>query len=245
MPTKNERLKAARLKAGFSSAAEAARTFGWELPAYRHHENGTRSFDVETASRYGRAFRVGASWLLRIDKGVAEPLPVDDTRSVEVRSSVAAGLWLRSIEWDIDDRFYMLTTPSPFPKARRFGVRVDDFSMDLEFPPGTLLDCLSNEDIGIEPEVGELVIVERVRADGMTERTVKVYSRDDAGRVWFVVRSSKPDLQTPIAQDHGEQGDRARVIAFVIGSYQPSSSRLFSLSSEARKTASGPAIDRL
>lgn len=228
-----DRLREARIKAGYESAADAARAFGWEIPAYRHHENGTRAFDVEAAKRYARAFRVNPGWLLALDKVEVAPAEAGRERIVEVTGSVAAGVWRETTEWPQSERFEIVVGPSPFPRARRFGLRVDGHSMDLNFAPGTLLDCLSIFDLGIEPANGDLVIVERQRADGLRELTVKEFQRDDDGRTWLLPRSSKPEFQSPIEvgkPDHEHNGDdRVQVIAYVIGSYQPHASRLLRL----------------
>lgn len=61
---KHQRLRSARERAGYASASEAATVFGWKVPTYIGHENGSRGFSVETAASYGRAFRVPAEWLL-------------------------------------------------------------------------------------------------------------------------------------------------------------------------------------
>ncbi len=224
------RLREARIKAGYDSAADAARAFGWEIPAYRHHENGTRAFDVEAAKRYARAFRVNPGWLLALDRVEIAPAEASRERIVEVTGSVAAGVWRETTEWPQSDRFEIVVEPTPFPRARRFGLRVDGHSMDLIFAPGTLLDCLSIFDLGIEPANGDYVIVERQRADGMRELTVKEFQRDDDGRCWLIPRSTKPEFQAPIEvgkpdPDHDDDGF-VQVIAFVIGSYQPHASRL-------------------
>lgn len=101
--------------------------------------------------------------------------------------------------------------------------------MDLVFPPGTLLDCLSIYDLNIEPENGDLVIVERQRVDGMRELTVKEFQRDEDGRSWLIPKSSKPEFQSPIEvgipdADH-DNDEAVQVIAYVIGSYQPHAGR--------------------
>lgn len=115
--------------------------------------------------------------------------------------------------------------------------------MDLNFPPGTILDCLSIFDLGVEPESGDVVIVERIRADGMRERTVKAFHRDDDGRTWLLARSTKPEFQTPIEvgkPDADHDGDEAvQVIAYVIGSYQPHASRLFGMNGATEKPGAG------
>ncbi|MBR9766002.1 MAG: helix-turn-helix transcriptional regulator [Rhodobacteraceae bacterium] len=94
---KHTRLREARLKAGFRSASEAARRFGWTDSAYRHHENGTRGFSAKTAERYARAYRVPVDWivfgngsskkrpvpLVGIVGAGAEVFPIDDGGSLD------------------------------------------------------------------------------------------------------------------------------------------------------------------
>ncbi len=58
------RLKNARLKAGFSTAAAAARRLGVAYPTYAAHENGSRGIGNEELLAYAKAFKVEASWLL-------------------------------------------------------------------------------------------------------------------------------------------------------------------------------------
>lgn len=65
--TMNERLKRARLAAGFRTASDAISRFGWRGSTYRAHENGQNHFDAETAGTYARAYGVSAGWLLTGD----------------------------------------------------------------------------------------------------------------------------------------------------------------------------------
>jgi len=58
------RLREMRISAGFASASEAARRFGWTDATYRHHENGTRNVPKPKAEVYARAFRVSPEWLM-------------------------------------------------------------------------------------------------------------------------------------------------------------------------------------
>jgi hypothetical protein len=59
-----QRLKTARIRAGYGDATTAARRFGWTIPTYLAHENGSRGFGVERAKGYAEAFKVSALWLL-------------------------------------------------------------------------------------------------------------------------------------------------------------------------------------
>lgn len=72
-----ERLKQARIRAGYRSAAEAAKANGWAVPTYSGHENGGRGFDAELARKYAATFAVDPAWLLLGDGAgpTRPPLP--------------------------------------------------------------------------------------------------------------------------------------------------------------------------
>lgn len=222
---KSDRLKAARENAGFDSAADAARAFGWTESAYRHHENGTRNFGADAAKKYGRAFKVKPGWLLGLEAVGKEPLTdgaEDDDRLV-VNGNVEAGAWRTSEHWNDERAFVIEGMPSPIPGAKRFGMVVAGYSMDEFYEPGTVLDCVSIFKGGVEPETGDHVIVESIRPGGLRELTVKEYRVID-GRRWLTPRSSKAEFRPteyagPDAEHDGES--EVRVIAFVIAAYPP------------------------
>ena len=64
MSEQSDRLREARERAGFKTAAEAARTFGWHPDSYKSNENGIRGLTIANARKYGRGYRVDAEWLL-------------------------------------------------------------------------------------------------------------------------------------------------------------------------------------
>lgn len=63
----HERLKEARIRAGWSSAMSAAQAYGWPVSTYLGHENGQNNYKVDTAKRYARAYKTTAAWLLTGD----------------------------------------------------------------------------------------------------------------------------------------------------------------------------------
>lgn len=63
-PEPHDRLKEARVQAGYESAAAACRGFGWNSVTYGKHENGERGISLKNAIKYGEALRVSAIWLL-------------------------------------------------------------------------------------------------------------------------------------------------------------------------------------
>lgn len=60
----HDRLRRARLLAGFDTARAAIERFGWKASTYRAHENGQNKFGASDARAYARAYKVRSSWLL-------------------------------------------------------------------------------------------------------------------------------------------------------------------------------------
>jgi phage repressor protein C with HTH and peptisase S24 domain len=226
MLEKSERLRQARQKAGYSSAVEAARAFGWTESAYRHHENGTRGFGPDAAKRYGRAFKVKPSWLLALEGATpdAQGGGADDGRLL-VNGSVEAGAWRNSEHWDDERTFFIEGMPSPVPGAKRFGLVVAGQSMNEFYEPGTVLDCISIFSKSATPKPGDHVIVQRTKAEGgLRELTVKEYVEQD-GKKMLVPRSTKDGFH-PYAypgpdKDHPPGEDEVEVIGFVLTAYPP------------------------
>jgi transcriptional regulator with XRE-family HTH domain len=73
--TSADRLRRARLDAGFETSELAAARAGVKASTFRSHDNGTREFfDIETALRYARAFRVDPLWLMGLDDAAVSPV---------------------------------------------------------------------------------------------------------------------------------------------------------------------------
>lgn len=60
----HEVLKAARMRAGYGTAAEAATVLGINEGTYRAHENGSRGIPANAAKRYARLFKVEVNDIL-------------------------------------------------------------------------------------------------------------------------------------------------------------------------------------
>lgn len=69
-----ERLKSARIAAGYETAKAATERFGWTFTTYAGHENGSRGIKQETILEYARAFRVTPEWLM-FGRGADGALP--------------------------------------------------------------------------------------------------------------------------------------------------------------------------
>lgn len=59
-----ERLRIARLRAGFETAKEAAEALGFPVSTYLGHENGSRGISAKKAEIYARKYKVREQWLL-------------------------------------------------------------------------------------------------------------------------------------------------------------------------------------
>ncbi|MEJ6397017.1 helix-turn-helix domain-containing protein [Yoonia sp. 208BN28-4] len=69
-----ERLKTARVNAGYASAQDACDAFGFKYPTYIGHENGHRGITTKAAQRYAQAYRVDSAWLLMgVSRGKQSP----------------------------------------------------------------------------------------------------------------------------------------------------------------------------
>lgn len=78
MDTPSDRLRHARIAAGFGRAVDAATQFGWHKSTYYGHENGSRGISAKSAVVYGEAYGVTANWLLygeRLQKVANNPFP--------------------------------------------------------------------------------------------------------------------------------------------------------------------------
>lgn len=64
MKTPNERLREARINAGYETAVDAADAMGVKRSTYIGHENGHRGFPKGRAPDYARKFKTTPEWLL-------------------------------------------------------------------------------------------------------------------------------------------------------------------------------------
>ena len=99
--TPGERLRAARIRAGFKSASTAAAAFGWVKATYLSHENGWRGLRPSTAKRYARAFGVDFAWLLSEESPelAARPIEVVEIAAAAGGGAEAGGEKVLGLRW--------------------------------------------------------------------------------------------------------------------------------------------------
>ena len=94
IPERAERLKAARRRAGFKTAAAAAAHFNWNRNTYSPNENGNAPYSYRMAKEYGAAFDVSPQWLYdglgASDPDVPPPPPAARLSLVPVIGRVGA-----------------------------------------------------------------------------------------------------------------------------------------------------------
>lgn len=219
MESPAERLKAAREKSGYESAKGAAEAMGVAVPTYVQHENGSRGYPASRAARYARFFRTTPEWLLYGREATENLQAAQLGPQLPIQGEVAAGVWREAMEYPQEEWTFFTGSPDVrAPIQQRFGLKVVGNSMDIPYPPGTIIECVrywGNEPI---PN-GKRVVVQRTSINGDIETTVKEYQRDANDIEWLVPRSTHPEFQAPFRCDQpGEGVEKIEIVAWVVAS---------------------------
>lgn len=198
-------LKQMRKNAGLTQQQVAER-LGIALPNYNHLENGKTKLDVDRMEELAKIFNCDPVDFL------IERLP---TRTVTVKAFVQAGAWAETNELPEDDQ-YTVAVPADerYAKYSLTAAEVRGPSMNRRYPEGTVLVITNAIETQEEIEPGKRYVVERLRADGLHECTVKTLHRDESGQVWLLPESDDPRHQQPI-EVNGDMGDTIRIIGRV------------------------------
>jgi len=204
------RIKEIRKKSGLSQQAVADK-LGIHLTNYNKMETGKTRVDLDRLEQLASIFACDALDLLIIDS----PL-----REVKVVAYVQAGAWAESNELDEEDQ-YTVAIPNDdlYRELSLTAAEVRGPSMNRRYPEGTVLVITNAIQVYEEIEPGKRYIVERERADGMREYTVKTLHRDESGQLWLMPESDDPRFQQPI-EANGELGDTIRILGRVAYSLQ-------------------------
>lgn len=173
--------------------------------------NGKMKLTMDYIEGFARIFNLSPDQIL------AEPT---HTRVVKVRGFLEAGAWSEATEWDEHD-WYDVAIPDD-PTLRSVPLYAGEIrgpSMNKRYPERTVAVFTHLADSGEQLTVGKRYVVERERADGLREATVKALWRDDGGRMWLIPESDDPRFQEPIPLEGGEN-DTVRVLGRVRYSVQ-------------------------
>lgn len=226
MDSMADRLKKARNDAGYGSAVDAVRAFGWIPSTYYGHENGRANISRSAAIRYARAFKVDPAWLLygKSSKPGSEH-QFESVAQIPVRGSTAAGKWLEFDDTEQDALAPIYAVAGRFPMDEQFAFKVSGPSMDkARIFDGDYVICVPYWIARAAPTPGDLVVVERKRGT-MFERTLKeLQMSENEFELW--PRSTDSRFQTPIRvkRNHDfveSDGTTVEIIGLVIANYTP------------------------
>lgn len=235
----HDRLKKARIAAGFRTATAAIEHFGWKGSTYRAHENGQNQFKANDALRYGQAFEVSAGWLLTGESGRAVTSPASEieyyTQNIRhnlqapaiadsvipIRGVVAAGVW-REASVTAAVTTVAMDTPFPadsaYPLDAQFDLIVDDHSLESLARSGDFIRCIDFAAAQLEPGDGDLVVIER-RRQNLVETTARRLRRQGDRLEFFAVNNDSGQA-VAIVKD-ADVGDDVRIVAKIIWVYRP------------------------
>lgn len=214
--TPGDRLRKARIAAGYAEAVDAARAFGWNEHTYKSHENGARGIKLHVARKYAQRLKTSAAHILT---GM-EPASTDGEPrliNVPVVGVAAAGLF-RDIDWRPDDGVSVpaLANSGAAPEAQ-YALLVEGPSVNKRIEPGMYAICARLEGYKGGARHGSLVHCERHRA-GLVENTIKELRYGPGGAALWPV-SDHPDHQSPIQLDSGEADLKVEIRGVVIGKF--------------------------
>ena len=143
---------------------------------------------------------------------------------VLIKGEARCNHWQQGCWYKADKRYAVAVPTDPrFPDAERFGIELRCPDMNLRYPEGSLLLCVSLEAVegGIEIDQRYLIECRRKRGhDHETELTVKTLTTVGGNRPIFVTESSEPGHQMSVPL-FSSSGDKIRPIALVTGFVQP------------------------
>lgn len=197
-----DRLKRAREGAGYDNATDAARRYGWNVPTYLSHENGSRGITASKASDYGRAFRVSPEWILYgRDRPPATPAATSEdalvpVHNVEASAGHGSAVFSEEVVSTLAfprDYLSRLTRSDP-RNLKIIGVKGDSMLPTLRDDDIVMLDTTKRD-----PSYDGLFVV-RDNGDGLLVKRIGRASR----RGFIMLISDNRDLYPPIEREINE-----------------------------------------
>lgn len=187
---RHERLKWARERRGFRSAAEAARYLGVPYGTYSGHENGQRGIKDSELAQYAGAFKVSLAWL-----AYGEGPPAANSTAPLV-GIVGAGAEIYPID-DFEKGGGLDEVEAPFSDAGSLvAVEVRGDSMWPAYHEGDFIFYRDRHDADLEGLVGRECIVRL--ADGRT--FIKTIERGSNPGFWTLISYNAPPLRDVVVE---------------------------------------------
>lgn len=216
-----ERLKDARIKAGYDTAKAAAEAIGIPVPTYLAHENGSRGYPPRKASRYARFFRTTPEWLL-YGRGTSDPVVIEPRAQVlPLLGQVRAGAWLSVDESRVQPSPKAVALDGRFPHATQWLREVVGDSMDAKgISEGDLVHLVDWAEAGIPLATGQIVEVTRHRDAGeLCEVTLKEVEVKGPGHILLWPRSTNSRHKDAILMTGGDDsGIETQVTGLLVAS---------------------------
>jgi SOS-response transcriptional repressor LexA len=216
MDSPKDRLKRARVNAGFETATDAAAKLRQiNKNTLLSNENGNRAISRKMAQTYADAFNTTAGWILYGEDSAT----ITPVKQIRVEGVSQAGMF-RDISLIEDDEHERKTIPAPInPKyahVHQYALLVAGDSMNNKFQDGSYVTCADWAGLGKELKHGMILHVERVKAGSMIETTIKTYIERD-GKRWLEPDSTN-SKHLPI-EVNGSLDTEIHIKGAVIGSY--------------------------
>lgn len=174
--------------------------------------------------KIARALETTPDWLLGREAPTPQRQPRGERAGLRYIGEVAAGQWLETPPFELDADVTIPVMDVRYPTEVQYTLGVRGTSINRTARPGALLICVDIARAGIEVANGDLVVVQRRRAQGgLTEVTAKIFRRKSSTVVELLPDSDDPRWQEPIVLDDAKStGDEdVSVIALVTGVYRP------------------------
>lgn len=152
---------------------------------------------IDTLARLSVALECDPAWLTFGSDH--EATTEHDLWRIPVRAQLSAGVW-RAEKTDLPELLLSIAIP-PQPgklKSTLYGAVIEGLSMNLIYPPGTIVIFETVVDRPSEIVTGARYHIERSSPDGLVENTIKTVTRDKHGKLWLVPESTEPEFRTPI-----------------------------------------------
>lgn len=211
-----DQLAILRKQKGFTQASLAER-IGVEQPTVQRWEKGKREPDLGQLNKLAEVLNVEISELL-VPSSSLQTVPLGP--KLFVKGEVAAGKWCEAYELPQDEwQTFTGRADVDVDLKHRFGLRVEGDSMDMLYPEGTIVECVSVfSEVDLEP--GKRVVVIREDDKGLLEATVKELVETD-GELWLVPRSTNPSHAPWKVSEPPTGTIEVRITAVVVASFRP------------------------
>jgi hypothetical protein len=223
MKSAGDRLRALRVKRGFSTASDAAKAFGWNEHTYKSHENGVRGIRPDAARKYAAAYGSTPGHILGIgpeNGNGAIPQTINHVSAAPLVARVSAGVFRYDEGLDEGVNVQVPVVPRrDIPAQLQYAVLVDGPSVNLRIADGAYAICAPYDSFPGGAQHGQLVHVVRERA-GLHEHTIKELRFTREGMT-LMPCSNDPRYQDPVKLETGDADELVRIQGVVIGTYQP------------------------